>query len=255
MIAQRAALGRPFFMMSPSPPLHWLPGELGWRLAFAMCVATLSGCATVAEPPLAGDAQEWHDVALPGKAKTDYRWERREGRRELLARADASASIFRRRLHRPAEKVRDVEFGWWTQALPDGADLSEPGKTDAAARVMFAFGGDANQLSPRTRLMFDLAHTLTGEAPPYATLVYVWDATAPVGSVIVHPRNDRVRKIVVESGHGALRQWRRYRRSLVDDYRLAFGEPPGPLLAVAVMTDGDNTRSRLTTRYSDIEFR
>jgi hypothetical protein len=225
------------------------------RAACGVAVAVLAGCATAPEPPQAGDAQEWHDVALPGKAKTAYRWERHEGRRELLARADASASIFRRRLHRPAEALRDVEFGWWTQALPEGADLSEPGKTDAAARVMFAFDGDAERLSPRNRLLFDLARTLSGEAPPYATLVYVWDATAPVGSVIIHPRNDRVRKIVVESGPGALRQWRRYRRSLVDDYRLAFGEPPGSLLAVAVMTDGDNTRSHLTTRYSDIEFR
>jgi head-tail adaptor len=72
--------------------------------------------------------------------------------------------------------------------------------------------------------------------------------------VVVHPRTDRMRKIVVESGRESLRQWRRYRRSLAADYRLAFGEAPGPLLAVAVMTDGDNTRSRLLTRYRDISW-
>lgn len=253
MTQQRAALGRPFFLTRL--PRRSRSCGLVPRVVCAAWVAVLAGCATGPEPVQVGDATEWHDVALPGKAKTSYRWERQEGRDEILARADASASIFRRRLHRPAETLREVEFGWWTQALPEGADLSEPGKTDAAARVMFAFDGDAERLSPRNRLLFDLARTLSGETPPYATLVYVWDATAPVGSVIVHPRNDRVRKIVVESGHGALRQWRRYRRSLVDDYRLAFGEAPGPLQAVAVMTDGDNTRSRLTTRYSDIEFR
>ena len=226
-------------------------------LACLACAATLAGCASAppAPSPASADPDGWRDVALPGKAPTLYRWERQDGRHELVARADASASIYRRRVLRPAALVGEVEFGWWAQALPEGANVSEPGKTDAAARVMFAFDGDASRLSPRNQLLFDLAHTLTGEAPPYATLVYVWDATAPVDSVIVHPRNDRIRKIVVESGHGALRQWRRYRRSLVDDYRLAFGEPPGPLLAVAVMTDSDNTRSKLTTRYSDIEFR
>lgn len=36
---------------------------------------------------------------------------------------------------------------------------------------------------------------------------------------------------------------------------LTFGEAPGPLLAVAVLTDGDNTHSQLTTRYRDISFR
>lgn len=247
MILQRAAPGRPFFFMHA-------PGRCLCALSCAVGAMILAACAAAPEPPRGAQWDEWQDVALPGKAKTMYRWQRQDGRRELVASADASASIFRRRLRRPAAALRDVEFGWWAQALPEGADLSEAGRTDSAARVMFAFDGDASRLTPRDRIVFDLARTLTGEAPPFATLVYAWDAAAPVGTVIVHPHNDRVRKIVVESGHGALRQWRRYRRSLVDDYRLAFGEPPGPLLAVAVMTDGDNTRSRLTTRYSDIEF-
>jgi hypothetical protein len=255
VIVQRAAAGRPFFMCASALERRVLRAFVRRALGLAGA-ALLAGCAGLPAPRQAGEAEDWQDVVLPGKSRTVYRWERQEeGRRELVAHADASASIFRRRLHRSAAALRDVEFGWWVQALPVGADISEPDKTDSAARVMFAFDGDADRLSPRNQLMFDLARTLTGEAPPFATLVYVWDATAPVGSVIVHPRNDRVRKIVVESGSGALRQWRRYRRSLVDDYRLAFGESPGPLLAVAVMTDGDNTRSRLTTRYSDIEFR
>jgi Protein of unknown function (DUF3047) len=217
--------------------------------------ALLASCAGLSPPAPSADAGAWHDVPLPGKARTEYRWESSSGRRELVARADGSASERRRHVRRPADRVGDVEFGWWAQALPEGADLSEPGKTDAAARVMFAFDGDASRLSARTRAQSDLARMLTGEALPYATLVYVWDATAPVGTVITHPRNDRIRKIVVESGHGSLKQWRRYRRSLAADYQLAFGEPPGPLMAVAVMTDGDNTQSRLVTRYSDVEFR
>jgi head-tail adaptor len=83
----------------------------------------------------------------------------------------------------------------------------------------------------------------------------VWDTQAPVGRLVVHPRSDRMRKIVVETGRDGLGQWRRYRRNLAADYRLAFGEAPGPLLAVAVMTDSDNTRSQLTTRYRDIVLR
>jgi Protein of unknown function (DUF3047) len=111
------------------------------------------------------------------------------------------------------------------------------------------------RLSQRTRMVYELAHSLTGEMPPFATLSYVWDVAAPVGRVVVHPRSDRVRKIVVESGPKGLRQWRSYRRRLADDYRQAFGEAPGPLLAVAVMTDADNTRSELVTRYREIQFR
>jgi hypothetical protein len=70
--------------------------------------------------------------------------------------------------------------------------------------------------------------------------------------VIVHPRTDRIRKIVVESGTSNLRTWRSYRRNLAADFRLAFGEAPGALEAMAMMTDGDNTQSQLVTWYGEI---
>lgn len=224
------------------------PSRPRWAAFF--CALLLAGCAS-----LAPTSEGWHDVALPGKPRTIYRWQGEGAERELVATADRSASMFRRRVAPGTAPVTEIAFSWRVEALPQGADLATADATDAAARVMLAFDGDTARLSPRNQLMFDLARTLSGEAPPYATLVYVWDAKAPVGSVIVHPRSDRVRKIVVESGPAALGQWRSYRRSLADDFQLAFGEPPGPLQALAVMTDGDNTRSRLTTRYRDIELR
>lgn len=219
------------------------------RAAFFLA-ALLGGCAGLAPP-----SDGWHDVALPGKPRTVYRWQGDGPERELVATADASASMFRRRIARGVAAPVEIRFSWRVEALPEGGDVAAAEATDAAARVMLAFDGDTARLSPRNKLMFELAHTLSGEAPPYATLVYVWDTRAPVGSVIVHPRSDRVRKIVIESGPGGLGQWRSYRRSLVEDFQLAFGEPPGVLQAVAVMTDGDNTRSRLTTRYRHIELR
>jgi Protein of unknown function (DUF3047) len=222
-------------------------------LAGAAAASMLSACTTPpAAPPT---AEDWHDVPLPGKPRTTYHWELTPQGRELVARADRSASMYRRRLQEPSDGLHEVEFSWWADALPEGGDVSDGSASDAAARVLFAFGGDHARLSTRNQLSFELARTLTGEAPPFATLAYVWDTSAPVGSVVTHPRSDRVRKIVVESGPGALRQWKRYRRTLGADFRFAFGEAPGPLLAVAVMTDGDNTRSRLTTRYRDISVR
>jgi len=213
----------------------------------------LGACTTTPpEPPI---SQGWHDVPVPGKRRTTYRWELMPEGRVLVAKADNSASMYRKRVSRPPDALRDVEFSWWVQSLPQGGDVSDPDASDAAARVLFAFDGDHSRLSARNQLMFELARTLTGEAPPFATLAYVWDTSAPVGRVITHPRSDRVRKIVVESGREGLRQWKRYQRALSADYKLAFGEPPGPLLAVAVMTDGDNTRSQLTTHYRDIALR
>ena len=223
--------------------------------AVGLCAGAwvLTGCSTPAVQAPA-PASEWHAVTLPGKRPTVYRIEHHDGRRALAARADRSASMWRRHVVRAAEALGDVEFSWWVQSIPAQGDVSDAARSDAAARVLFAFGGDTQQLSARNRMLFDLAQALTGEAPPFATLVYVWDATAPIGTVIVHPRTDRVRKIVVESGVDGLRQWRHYRRNLARDYRLAFGEAPGTLQAVAIMTDGDNTQSQLNTWYGDIEI-
>ena len=210
----------------------------------------LGGCAT---PPAAPEpASAWQAVLLPGKRATEYRSERKDGRAAVAAIAGGSASMWRRPALRGPEAIGEVEFSWWVQAVPADADVSHAERDDAAARVIFSFDGDLARLSARNQMLFDLARALTGEAPPFATLMYVWDANAPVGSVIVHPRTDRIRKIVVESGTGGLRTWRSYRRDLAADYRLAFGEPPGPLQALALMTDGDNTQSQLATWYGDI---
>jgi Protein of unknown function (DUF3047) len=213
-------------------------------LSFALLLA---GCAS---PSPRGDG--WHEVRLPGKEPTRYAWEHKDGREALAATSERSASMWRRHVSRTPAELADVSFSWWVQDLVAEASVAEVAREDSPARVLFAFDGDHGRLPARTRAMFELAQALTGERPPYATLMYVWDATLPVGSVIVNPRSDRVRKIVVDSGPAKLRQWRNHRRNLAADFRLAFGEEPGQLAAVGLMTDSDNTRSQAQSWYGPV---
>jgi hypothetical protein len=210
----------------------------------------LAGCTTTPGPR--GD--DWHAVPLPGKAATVYRWGHKDGRAAIEARSERSASMWRRRLEMAPGSYGDVGFAWWVPELIPGADPSRVDSEDSPVRVLFGFAGDHARLPARTRAMFELAEALTGERPPYATLMYIWVADAPIGTVIVNPRSDRIRKIVVDSGVGGLRRWLDHRRNLVEDYRRAFGEEPGPLVSVAVMTDSDNTRSRAEAWYGPVEF-
>ncbi|MGS0757170.1 DUF3047 domain-containing protein, partial [Roseateles sp. GG27B] len=60
------------------------------------------------------------------------------------------------------------------------------------------------------------------------------------------------RKIVVGSGKKSARSWQRLRRNVQADYQLAFGEPAGNLVNLAMMTDSDNTRSRAEACYGSI---
>lgn len=213
----------------------------------------LSACAS---PPPAAEQQalpgDWHPVALPGKLRTHYSPARKDGRDAVAARSERSASMLRKRVQIAPDKLGPVSFSWWVDDLVAEANVADIDREDAPARVMFGFDGDTAKLSRRTRMMFDLAEALSGERPPYATLMYVWDATAPVGTVIVNPRSDRIRKIVVDSGPLNLQRWRDHRRDLRADFRLAFGEDPGTLQSIAVMTDSDNTRSSALSWYGAV---
>ncbi|WP_457322151.1 DUF3047 domain-containing protein [Roseateles sp. P5_E11] len=221
-------------------------------LAFS-ALALLAGCATTVAPPPA--AEGWQPLALPGKKLTQYNWTEKDGRPALEAASDRSASIWRKRLEPAKISVGEVNFSWWVQGLIPGANVSDIDHEDAVARVIFGFAGDIDKLPLRTRMKFELAQALTGELPPYATLMYVWDSKLPVGTVVINPRSDRIRKIVVDSGPAELRRWREHRRDLAADFRLAFGEAPGPLTSMAVMTDSDNSRASARTWYGPVELK
>jgi hypothetical protein len=191
---------------------------------------------------------------LPGKTPTVYAAGVDDGRWVLHARAERSASMYRRALRVEPERLGKLSFSWKVATVLPDADVRHSETEDAVVRVLLAFDGDPARLSARTRLMFDLAQSLSGEAPPFATLMYVWDSQAEVGSVVFNKRSDRIRKIVLESGPTHLGQWRSYQRDVREDYRRAFGEDPGALIGVAVMTDSDNTQSRAEAWYGEIRI-
>ena len=210
-----------------------------------------AGCATPPEPPAEAVA-EWRAVPLPGKQETTYTRCEFEGRAAWHARSQAAASVWRKRMSAVVTPATQAEFSWWVASTIAGADLSRPESADSPVRVGFAFDGDVSRLSMRNRMQFQLVETLTGEAPPFAMLMYVWDNHAEVGSVLPGGRSDRLRKIVLETGDTHLRQWRNYRRNLFSDFQRAFGEPPGPLIGMALMTDTDNTGGATEAWYGDV---
>lgn len=234
----------------------WVPSTGLGRWAGLALATTLAGCAMAPQgaSTLVRSSVEWRAVSLPGKAMTRYVHTTLNGRPVLHARADRSASMWRHVLRVEPVGLGRVHFSWKVPRLIESAHLGERDGDDAPVRLVLAFEGDRQRLSMRNRMMFDLAESLTGEAPPYATLMYVWDPKAEVGSVILAPRSDRVRGLVVESGPQRLGRWLHYERDVIADFRRAYGEEPGALIGVAVMTDSDNTSSETEAFYGGIEL-
>lgn len=241
---------------------RWAPGLQ--RLSGLLMLVGLAACmqAPVAPPSTAAAADQdilaldgaWVAMALPGKRSTRYAREVIEGRPVIRARAQASASMFRRDVLLEPVQLGSLDFSWWVPALIPSANLSDREAADSPVRVVLAFDGDVARLPAKDRMMFELAETLTGRAPPYATLMYVWDNTASLEAVIPGGRSDRIRKIVVDSGPVGLKSWRQHRRDIVRDFERAFGEPPGRLVGVALMTDSDNTGSQAQALYGPLRL-
>jgi hypothetical protein len=215
----------------------------------------LGGCSSTPSAPPSPDHGDWRHVGIPGKSASHYREVVKDGRTAFEATAKRSASMWRRRVAVPAAEVGEVSFSWWVSRLLPQASVADASREDAVARVLFGFEGDRSRLSARTRALFELAEVLTGEEPPYATLMYVWETPpTPPETVIVNPRSDRLRKMVLDSGSSQLGRWRDHRRNLAADFQRAFGEPPGDLVSVALMTDADNTGGSAHTWYGPVRW-
>jgi hypothetical protein len=207
--------------------------------------------ATIWQPE---DQVKWDLVKIPGKVPTQYSVVRLSNRRTLMASASSSASMLRKDLRIEPEQLNALNFSWQIQKLIEGADMAHRDYDDSPVRLVLAFDGDRSQFSPKNAVLSELTHALSGRPMPYATLMYVWCNQRPVDSVIQNPRTDRIRKIVVESGASRLNQWITYERNIRADYEKAFGEPPGALIGIGLMTDSDNTRSQAQAWYGPIQL-
>ena len=200
------------------------------------------------------DQMKWEVVKIPGKVATQYSVVRLSNRRTLMASAASSASMLRKDLRIEPEQLNALNFSWQIQKLIEGADMAQRDYDDSPVRLVLAFDGDRSQFSPKNAMLSELTHALTGQPMPYATLMYVWCNQRPVNSVIQNPRTDRIRKIVVESGAGRLNQWTSYERNIRADYEKAYGEAPGALIGIGIMTDSDNTRRHAQAWYGPIQL-
>lgn len=201
-----------------------------------------SDWARESQPDGTAQALPWTHQRFGQRKATRYRPRMHQGRPAVLADSDNANSVLRQRLGGVAVRPGDrVAFSWLVPELNPEADLREPDTDDVIACIVLAFDGDRDRLGARDHLLSELVLLVTGEPLPYATLLYVWDPHLPVGTVTPGHHSARVRALVVESGPGRTGRWLDYERDIDADFRQAFGEAPGPLINLGVMTDSNHT--------------
>jgi len=150
-------------------------------------------------------------------------------------RSDEDEEDEQRQADADRERARTLKWSWRAVTLPSGGNECANGKGDSAAVVYATWKRGLR----------------------YYTLKYVWSAVGPKGAVCDQKRNPFVAQdtVVLESG-GPLGEWRTESVDLKAEFRKHFekGDPNASVpdfLGVAIMTDGDQTKSESVADYAD----
>jgi hypothetical protein len=234
----------------------------------ATAVALVAACATPPAGPTAGAPSqlavfstlkpgepvppEWNNWTMSNfRARSRYQLVADGGATVLQGRAKDSASGL---LHDLDLDLRDRPILSWSWKVMDLAP-SESSPDDSPVRVLVNFAGDLGKLPFNDRVFYDQFRFFTGQRLPYAGVMYIWGSKTPRGGEVRNKYTSRIRMIAVESGRAKLGRWLSESRNVEEDYRRLFGEEPGKVVSVGIMTEADGGDRLLEAYYGDIAFR
>jgi hypothetical protein len=125
-----------------------------------------------------------------------------------------------------------LQWRWRVKQLPSGADERVEKTNDSAAAVYVVFD---STLLPRA-------------------IKYVWSAVLPVGTRMRSPVYWRSRVVVLQSGMTRAGEWQQEAINYAQDYKEFFGEEPGKVIGIAILTDSDSTKSVAEANYDDFSL-
>lgn len=174
---------------------------------------------------------------------------------EANANNSASAILFKVNIEQGDLKEDDLAISWrWkvSSSVANG-DLRTKKSDDAAARVYVLFEYNPSYVSKWMQIKYGLAKQLYGSYPPHATLNYVWGNKMKQGEQGVSAYTDRSHIIVLQDNSSKQNQWIEERIYPYRDYKLAFEGAIPKIVAIGVMSDTDNTDSKVTAWYADLQ--
>ncbi len=207
-----------------------------------------------ANNPGAGLPQGWKPLTFKNIPKpTMYELVKHGEHVVVKASSDASASGLTKEVKIDPKEFPIVRWQWKVENLLKTSDVTRKDGDDYPARLYITFEYDPDKVSVGKKLKYKAGRVLFGDIP-IGAINYVWERKAPVGAIIDNAYTDFVKMVVVESGPHKLGVWTDESRNIYEDYKNAFGEEPPLINGVAIMSDTDNTKERVTAYYGDIVF-
>jgi hypothetical protein len=124
-----------------------------------------------------------------------------------------------------------LKWRWRVHRFPKAAKVLDPKRSDAPAQV----------------------YVVWRDFPIYYVIKYFWSTDDAPGAQLEQTSlfAGRLWGVILRSG-GAADQWQSEQRNLLQDFRDAFKrQPPGMVRGLAVLSDGDETKSESQADYDD----
>ena len=172
-----------------------------------------------------------------GSPKYDFRIATQGGRKGINLKSANDSSTISKEVKVDVKTWPVLQWSWQAVTLPKGGDARKSATDDEAAQIYVTF--------PRFP-----------QAVRSRIISYIWDTTAPVGSVFKSEKTGLVTYVVVRSGPTDLGKWLTESRNVLDDYKKVYGEAPGEDVgAISVAIDSNDTNSTAECYVGEIFFR
>jgi hypothetical protein len=157
--------------------------------------------------------------------------------RVLRLRSHGDNSTISKEIKVDVKEFPLLVWRWKVVTLPVGGDCRRKATDDEAAQIYVTF--PRFPTSMRSRI-----------------IGYVWDTTAPAGTIVKSESSALVTYVVVRSGATEVGRWMTETRNVYDDYTLIYGEAPTETVgAVSVALDSNDTRTSAESYVGTIFFR
>jgi hypothetical protein len=161
-----------------------------------------------------------------------------DGRRALHLKSAADSSNINKDIRGMVRLAETpiLEWTWRVVALPKGADARRAETDDQAGQIYVVW--------PRFP-----------QAVRSQIIGYIWDTTAPVGSVFKSQKTGTVTYVVVRSGPQDLGRWITERRNVAEDYKRIYGAEPEDPGGISIGIDSDDVKGTAEAFVGPILFR
>ena len=206
-----------------------------------------------ANPPGEGLPQHWHPWSL-SRFKNPSRYQLvadETGSAVVKASARATASGLIHYLDVDPRASPVLTWRWKAMDLMPSRTSAD----DSPVRIVVSFSGDLDKLPFGDRLFYDNFRLFTGQQLPYAALMYIWGSRTPKENITPNRYTSRIKILVVENGREKLGTWQVISRNVLEDFKRAFGEEPGRIISVGILTETDNGEREMEAYYGDVQFR